>query len=53
MASAERAGARVSATFMDTTGPATRVSGARRTPSASTLVSVSRLIPVGWNNHCE
>ena len=29
------------------------VAGARTTPRASTLVSLSRLMPVGWNSHCE
>ncbi len=53
MAKADAAGARVRATFMAATGPTASVSGTRGTPRASTLVSLSRLMPVGWNSHCE
>jgi len=49
MASADSAGASVSATFMAATGPATQVTGASTTPRATTLVSSRRLTPPGWN----
>ena len=47
MAIAERAGARVRATFMDATGPNSQVTGASTTPMASTLVLAGRLTPPG------
>ena len=53
MANADRAGASVSATFMEATGPATQVTGASTTPSATTLVSSRMLIPPGWNRYVE
>ena len=53
MASADRAGARVRATFIDATGPTAQVTGARTTPRATTLVSSSRLMPPGWKSQVE
>ena len=53
MASDERTGARVKATFILATGPKASVTGASTMPRAITLVSFRRLIPVGWNSHCE
>jgi hypothetical protein len=53
MARADSAGARVSATFIDATGPHSQVNGASATPRATTLVSSSRLIPPGWNSQVE
>ena len=47
MANAERAGARVSATFRVTIGPKSHVTGARRRPKAGTLVLASRFTPCG------
>ena len=52
-ANADRAGASVSATFMPATGPNSAVTGPSTTPRPSTLVSSSRLMPVGWKSHCE
>ena len=53
MARADRAGARVRATFMAATGPHSQVTGASTTPRATTLVSSSRLMPPGWKSHVE
>ena len=53
MANAEQAGARSRATFSEMTGPASRVSGISGIPNPSTLVSLSRLMPVGWLSHAE
>ncbi len=50
---ADSTGARVRATFIDATGPANHVTGASTTPSATTLVSSSRLTPPGWNRYVE
>ena len=38
---------------MEATGPKASVTGVRTSPRASTLVSLSRLMPVGWKSHCE
>ena len=53
MANADSVGAKVRATFIDVTGPKSQVTGASSTPSATTLVSSSRLIPPGWKSHVE
>ncbi len=53
MASAERAGPRVNATFKVATGPKSQVIGAKGIPMASTLVFASRLMPPGWNSAVE
>ena len=53
MANAEQAGARSRATFSEMTGPASRVSGISGIPNPSTLVSLSRLMPVGWKSQVE
>src|SRR6266568_1965477 len=45
--SAVSTGAAVSATFSEATGPKSQVTGASRTPRASTLVLSSRLMPPG------
>jgi hypothetical protein len=49
MASADMAGARVRATFIDATGPNTHVTGASTTPRASSDVLPSRFTPPGWD----
>ena len=51
MVKAEKAGARVSATFIAATGPKRAVTGASSRARATTLVSSSRLSPPGWNSH--
>ena len=38
---------------MAATGPNSQVTGASTTPRASTLVSLRRLIPVGWKSQVE
>ena len=53
MARADRAGARVSATLRDATGPNSQVTGANTTPSASSDVLSSRLTPDGWDMAVE
>ena len=53
MASAERAGPSVEATFKVATGPKSQVTGAKGMPMASTLVLASRLMPPGWNRAVE
>ena len=47
MASDERTGARVNATFKLAIGPKIQVIGARSTPMANTLVLANRLTPTG------
>ncbi len=47
MARAERAGARVRATFKEAIGPKSQVTGASTTPTARTLVLAGRFTPPG------
>ena len=49
MASPERAGASVRATFNEATDPKTHVTGASTTPSANSDVLSRRFTPVGWD----
>ncbi len=53
MASADRAGAERSATFIEATGPNTQVTGVSTTPRASSEVLASRLTPAGWDMAVE
>src|SRR5664280_1108674 len=53
MVSAPATGIMVAATFTAATGPNKNVTGDRTRAMAGTVVSVSRLRPVGWNSHEE
>jgi hypothetical protein len=53
MARADRAGARVRATFKVAMGPNSQVTGASTTPMASTLVLAGRLTPPGTPTAAE
>src|SRR5664279_3672709 len=53
MVSALTTGISVTATFTAATGPDDSVTGDRTRAMAGTVVSVSRLRPVGWNSHEE
>ena len=53
MASADRNGLRVRATFSVAIGPNAQVTGASTIPRPTSAVLESRLIPVGWNRYVE
>ena len=53
MASADRAGLRVRATFKVATGPKSQVTGASTTPMPTSAVLDRRFTPVGWNRAVE
>ena len=53
MASADRAGLSVRATFSVAIGPNTQVTGASTMPKPTSAVFASRFTPVGWNRYVE